>query len=142
MTIAAICQRNLDTADAAESIQSAAQRMGTRNVGTLIVLSPSGRPAGILTDRDVAVRVAGRGRDPYATRVADVMTTELETITEDVPVEEALSRMRARGVRRLPVVDRQGRCSGIVTMDDVLAHLVREFGVLGRLLSVSSPGVD
>lgn len=142
MTIAAICQRNLDTADAAESIQSAAQRMGTRNVGTLLVLSPSGRPAGILTDRDVAVRVAGRGRDPYTTLVADVMTTDLESVTEELPVEEALRRMRTRGVRRLPVVDRQGRCTGIVSMDDVLAHLVREFGVLGRLLAVSSPGAE
>lgn len=142
MTLAEICQRNVDTADASESIQSAAQRMGTRNVGTLIVLNPSGRPAGILTDRDVAVRVAGRGRDPYTTRVGDVMTTELESAPEDLPVEDALRRMRSRGVRRLPVVNRAGECIGVVSLDDVLVHLVREFGVLGRLLEVSTPGLD
>lgn len=142
MTIAEICQRNVDTADAAESIQSAAQRMGTRNVGTLIILSPSGRPAGILTDRDVAVRVTGRGRDPYTTRVVDVMTTDLESAPEDLPVEDALRRMRSRGVRRLPVVNRAGECVGVVSLDDVLVHLVKEFGVLGRLLEVSTPGLE
>lgn len=142
MTIAQICQHNVDTADASESIQSAAQRMGTRNVGTLLVLGPSGRPAGILTDRDVALRVAGRGRDPYTTRVADVMTTDLESAPEDLSVDEALRRMRSRGVRRLPVVNRSGECVGVVSLDDILAHLVREFGVLGRLLEVSAPGVD
>lgn len=141
MTIAAICQHNVDTADAAESVQTAAQRMGTRNVGTLVVLNPWGRPAGILTDRDVAVRVAGRGRDPYTTTVADVMTTEVESATLDLPVEEALRRMRTHGVRRLPVVDAAGECVGIISLDDVLAHLVREFSILGRLLEVSTPGI-
>jgi CBS domain-containing protein len=142
MTIAEICQRNVDTADASESIQSAAQRMGTRNVGTLLVLSSAGRPVGILTDRDVAVRVAGRGRDPYTTCVGDVMTTEPESVPADLPIEGVLRRMRSRGVRRMPVVDKAGACIGIVSLDDVLAHLVQEFGVLGRLLEASTPGLD
>lgn len=142
MTITKICQRNLDTADALESVQTAAQRMGTRNVGTLLVLHDSGRPAGILTDRDVAVRVAGRGRDPYTTSVGDVMSTELETVTEDMEVEDALRRMRSRGVRRMPVTNRAGVCVGMVSLDDILVHLVQEFAVLRRLLESSTPGLD
>jgi CBS domain-containing protein len=142
MTIAKICQRNVDTADALESVKTAAQRMGMRNVGTLIVLNDLGRPTGILTDRDVAVRVAGHGRDPFTTSVGDVMTSDLETIAEDVPIEDALRRMRSRGVRRLPVTDHSGRCIGVVSLDDILAHLVHEFAVLGRLLEVSTPGVE
>lgn len=141
MTVAKICQRNVDTADALESVQTAAQRMGTRNVGTLVVLHDSGRPAGILTDRDVALRVAARGRDPYTTSVADVMTSELETIPEDLPIEDALRRMRSRGVRRLPVVSANGECIGMVSLDDILAHLAHEFAVLGRLLETSTPGL-
>jgi predicted transcriptional regulator len=70
------------------------------------------------------------------------MTTDLESVDEDAPVEDALRRMRSRGVRRLPVVDHDGTCVGIVSLDDVLAHLVKEFGVLGRLLETSTPGVD
>jgi CBS domain-containing protein len=140
MTIGKICQHNVDTADTFESVQSAAQRMGTRNVGTLVVLNDSGRPAGILTDRDVAVRVTGRGRDPYTTSVGDVMSTELETVGEDVPVEDALRRMRSRGVRRLPVTALDGCCIGMISLDDILTHLVQEFAILGRLLEVSTPG--
>jgi CBS domain-containing protein len=142
MTVSKICQRNVDTADTLESVQAAAQRMGTRNVGTLLVLNDSGRPAGILTDRDVAVRVTGRGRDPYTTRVGDVMTPDLETVAEDLPIEDALRRMRSRGVRRLPVTNRRGECVGVVSLDDILAHLVKEFAVLGRLLETSAPGVE
>jgi len=142
MTIAKIAQRNIDTADTFETVQSAAQRMATRNVGTLIVFRDDGRAAGILTDRDVALRVVGRGRDPYTTRVEDVMTTELETVSEDTAIEDTLRRMRARGVRRLPVVNAEGQCTGVVSLDDVLAHLVSEFAVLGRLLESSSPGME
>jgi len=141
MTISQICQRNIDTADSLESVQTAAQRMGTRNVGTLLVLNESGRPVGILTDRDVAVRVAGRGRDPYTTCVGDVMTADLETVSEDLPIEDALRRMRSRGVRRLPVTNRRGECIGVISLDDILVHLVQEFAVLGRLLETSTPGV-
>lgn len=142
MTIGKICQRNVDTADALESVQTAAQRMGTRNVGTLVVLNALGRPAGILTDRDVAVRVVGRGRDPYTTSVGDVMTVELETVFDDLSIEDALRRMRSREVRRLPVVDHDGQCVGMISLDDILTHLVTEFSVLGRLLEASRPGID
>ena len=70
------------------------------------------------------------------------MTGELETVRDDVTVEDALRRMRSRGVRRLPVVDRCGECVGMVSMDDVLHHLVQEFAVLGRLLETSTPGLE
>lgn len=142
MTVRKICQRNVDTAQAGESVRTAAQRMGTRNVGTLVVLNELGRPVGILTDRDVAVRVVGHGRDPFATNVESVMTEDLETVHADVSIEDALRRMRSRGVRRLPVTDAAGECVGIVSLDDILAHLVHEFAVLGRLLEASTPGLD
>ena len=142
MTVAQICQRNVDTARTTESVRCAAQRMGTRNVGTLVVLDELGRPAGILTDRDVAVRVVGQGRDAYVTTVGDVMTADLETVSEDLSVEDALRRMRSRGVRRLPVTKKDGECLGMVSLDDILGHLAQEFAVLGRLLEASTPGLE
>lgn len=142
MTIGKICNRNVDTADASESVQTAAQRMGVRNVGSLVVLSELRRPVGILTDRDLAVRVVGAGRDPYTTRVEDVMTGDIEVVPETLSIEDGLKRMRSRGVRRLPVVSTGGDCVGILSMDDILAHLAHEFAVLGRLIEVSSPGLD
>jgi len=142
MTVGKICQRNLDTACTFESVRTAAQRMNTRNVGTLIVKDDDDRPVGIVTDRDLALRVVAHGLDPFTTNVTDVMTADLELVREDVRIEDALRRMRARGVRRLPVVDAHGHCVGIVSMDDVLAHLAGEFAVLGRLLETSTPGLE
>ena len=142
MTVARICQRNLDTARTMETVQTAAQRMGTRNVGTLVVLDDRGRAAGILTDRDIAVRVVGQGRVASTTNVGSVMSADVETVREDVPVAEALRRMRARGVRRLPVTDADGECVGMVSLDDVLSYLMKEFAVLGQVLEVSTPGLE
>jgi CBS domain-containing protein len=142
MTVAQICQHNVDTAQAEESVRTAAQRMGTRNVGTLVVVNELDRPVGILTDRDIAVRVVGQGRDPYATTVGSVMTEDLETVQDDTSVEDALRRMRARAVRRLPVTNGAGECIGVVSLDDILSHLVKEFAVLGRPLEASAPGLD
>ena len=138
MTVASICQRDVDVAEPSETVDIAAQRMGTRQVGTLVVLG-KGFPIGIVTDRDLCVRVLGQRRDPRQTRVEDVMTPSPRTILESEPIEEALSAMRREGVRRLPVVSSEGRLTGMVSLDDILRRLVVEFGELGKLLGGSGP---
>jgi CBS domain-containing protein len=70
------------------------------------------------------------------------MTPDLETVGEDLPIEDALRRMRSRGVRRLPVTAGGGECIGMISLDDILSHLVQAFAVLGRLLEVSTPGLE
>jgi CBS domain-containing protein len=74
MTIGSICCREVDTAAPHESVRTAAQRMSTRGVGTLVVTDAQDRAVGILTDRDVTVRVVAARRDPESTRVSEVMT--------------------------------------------------------------------
>jgi len=71
--------------------------------------------------------------------VADVMTLHPVTVNENTPIEDVLALMRAKSVRRLPVVERQGRLVGLVSVDDVLALLAEEFRHLGKLLEKSSP---
>ena len=139
MTLARICRRVVDQAEPDELVRAAAQRMSNRNVGALVVSEGDGVPRGILTDRDLAVRVLATGADPARTRVRDVWTPDPVTIREDAAVEEALSRMRSRGVRRLPVVDDTGRLVGIVSLHDILALLVEDFWELGGLLERTSP---
>ena len=141
MTIGRICQRDVDTADSKESARSAARRMATRCVGTLVILDREKRPVGILTDRDLAVRVLAEGLNPDTTPVADVMTLHPTTINENTAVDDVLALMRAKSVRRLPVVERQGRLVGLVSVDDVLALLAEEFRHLGKLLEKSSPNI-
>jgi len=73
---------------------------------------------GILTDRDVVVRVVAEGRDPRATRLADVCSRELTTVSPDDNVDDAIAVMRDKAIRRVPVVDR-GRPIGIVALGDL-----------------------
>ena len=139
MSIGRICAREVDTARAEESIQAAAQRMGTRQVGTLIVVDEQHTPIGVVTDRDVAIRVVAQGRDPHRTSVREVMSDDVSTIPQETEVEKALSLMRAKTVRRLPVVDGAGQLVGVVSLDDILTQLAREFRELGQLLSEETP---
>lgn len=139
MTLGRICCREVDTAQPDEPVTVAAQRMGSRGSGTLVVVGDDRVPVGILTDRDVTVRVVGARRDPSATRVGDVMTDCLHTAFEAMPIEEALSLMRAQTVRRLVVVDRSGALVGIASLDDVLALIAEELREVGRLLEQEDP---
>jgi CBS domain-containing protein len=89
---------------------------------------------GILTDRDLAMRVVAEVKDPNTTMVALVMTREPECVNENAPVEGAISTMRAASCRRLPVVDDQERLVGLVTLDDIIGLLSEEFREIGTLL--------
>ncbi len=139
MSVGRICVREVDLADADESVQVAAQRMHARKVGTLVVLDSEKRPTGILTDRDLTVRVLAEGRDPFHTRVGDVMTRSPKTVREETPIEEALALMRAGQFRRLPVVDAEGALVGLVSLDDILDLLAEEFREIGRLVQEEGP---
>ncbi|HET6203041.1 MAG TPA: CBS domain-containing protein [Planctomycetota bacterium] len=139
MTAGRICQREVDLAEPKDSVQAAANRMLQRKVGTLVVIDASRIPIGIVTDRDIVVRVVARGADPKKTAVGDVMTKTLDTIDESAPVESVLALMRNAGVRRVPVTDPGGRLVGLLSLDDVLAALSEEFVRVGELLAKQTP---
>jgi CBS domain-containing protein len=139
MSVARICVREIDLADASESVLEAACRMEERRVGTLVIVDDAGKPAGLLTDRDLALRVVAAGRDPRATPVGEVMTVHPKTVSEGTPIESALSLMRSGSFRRLPVVNDDGKLVGIVSLDDVLGLLAEEFALIGRLLEREAP---
>ncbi|MBN68854.1 MAG: hypothetical protein CME32_06175 [Gimesia sp.] len=139
MTAGRICTREVDLVDQNESVQVAAERMNSRNVGTLIVLDEESHPIGMLTDRDLALRVVGKGRDAIETTVCDIMTRFPYNISEDTSIEAALTKMRSGGFRRLPVVDREGKLLGVLTLDDILELLCEEFTEIGKLIQKESP---
>ncbi|MCB9916072.1 MAG: CBS domain-containing protein [Planctomycetes bacterium] len=141
MTIGRICSRVTHLADAHERARDAARRMKQENVGTLVVVDGQQRPIGILTDRDLALRLVAEGHDPAQVTVAEVMTAHPRTAPEDLPIEDALTRMRGFGVRRLPVVDAQGKLVGILSADDVLELVAEELGSIGRILGWSHRGI-
>jgi CBS domain-containing protein len=138
MTVNSICCREVDLAEKEETAQAAGRRMAARNVGTLVIVDADERPVGIVTDRDLALRVVGMGRDPSLVLVGVVMTSDPVTVPGDAPVLTALERMRGLGVRRMPVVGPEGRLAGILSMDDVLEYLATELRAVGGIIEGST----
>lgn len=139
MSVGRICIREVDVADAEESVQVAAGRMHARKVGALVVLNKVREPVGMVTDRDLAVRVLAKGLDPTQTTLAEVMTRAPRTVREETPIEDALRLMRAGAFRRVPVVDHAGKLAGLVTLDDILELLTEEIREIGGILAQETP---
>ncbi len=139
MSVGRICQRHVDLAGPEESVLTAAERMRQHTVGCLIVADREQFPLGILTDRDLVMRVVAAQRDAAGTTVGEVMTRFPELAHEDMPIEAALELMRRRAFRRLPVIDQDGRVSGVVTLDDILMLLTEELTQIGDILRRETP---
>ncbi|MFP3949310.1 MAG: CBS domain-containing protein [Longimicrobiales bacterium] len=137
MSIGRICSRVVATASPDESVRAIAERMAEHNVGTVVVVQGQ-KPVGIVTDRDLAIRVLGAGLNPD-TAVDDIMTESVRTLDESTPIEEALTSMKSSGVRRIVVTGEDGALAGIISLDDILELLVEEVESVGAILREESP---
>jgi CBS domain-containing protein len=126
--------RRAVTARPDETVLCAAQRMRDEHVGDLVILEDE-RPAGIVTDRDLVVRVLASEGDPSSLRVEEVMTRAPATVSEDSDVLEVLETMRRTGARRMPVLGADGALIGILALDDVLAWLGRQMSAVGAVVT-------
>lgn len=115
------------------TVQDASLKMSALNVGALPVCTTDGRPVGMLTDRDIAVRANAAGKDPTRTKVYEVMTPEVWHITPDQDAEEAAWLMQIKKVRRLVVLDGDGRLVGIVSIGD-LSTLGQDHELAGEVM--------
>jgi CBS domain-containing protein len=105
------------------TISEAARLMRQHHTGDLVVIDDTDGdriPVGIITDRDIVIEVLGKGLDPSKTAVAGVMSRQLVVADSCEDVSEAVERMRAHGVRRIPVTGDNGVLVGIFTLDDLL----------------------
>jgi CBS domain-containing protein len=133
--IGEICTKPALTVAPETTVQEAAHRMATRNVGALVVVGPDGRPRGVVTDRDIAIGVVAAGKDPATVRVAQLSRRRPVVIQEDAGLFDAVRLLSRRGVRRLPVVDRGGRLVGLLSLDDLLILLGSEMGHIASTLA-------
>jgi CBS domain-containing protein len=118
------------------TVSAAARLMRERHTGDVIVVDDADEerePVGILTDRDIVIEVLAKGRDPDKTTVAEIMATQLVVAGESEDSTQALQRMAAHGVRRIPVVDDERCVVGIITLDDLLREQAEQ---ATRLLEV------
>jgi CBS domain-containing protein len=102
-----------------------AQLMKTEDIGPVLIVDneESRKLVGIVTDRDLALKVVADGRDPNTTTVEDVMTRKLITCRADDDVEAALKAMAQYQLRRIPVVDDSMRLVGIISQADVATRV-------------------
>jgi signal-transduction protein with cAMP-binding, CBS, and nucleotidyltransferase domain len=137
MYLSEICTREVVTCARSASIQELAQLMRDGHVGDVVVVDRGeggAVPLGIVTDRDLVVRVLAKGLDIDAVTAGDLMGERLATAFESDRIYDAISLMRSRGIRRLPVVDARGVLLGVVTMDDIAAHLTAELADMVRIV--------
>ncbi len=137
MNIGEMCTRGAVSVPESASLREVAPLMNERHVGAIIVVSkstPQATVVGIITDRDIVRSQLEHVADLSRLRVADVMTPAPLTLRNDEPLEDAIERMRARGVRRAPVVGAGGALFGFVSTDDLIAEITRQLSTLGRLL--------
>lgn len=121
MQVRDVMQTDVRTTTPDRFVRDAAQVMEESEVGCLPVVD-NGRLAGMLTDRDIAVRVDAYGKDPTVTRVRDIMTTRFIACHDDNDIDEILELMFKEHVLRLPVVSHHGRgLMGIVSLNDLAA---------------------
>jgi len=134
-TLAALIRgQEVATVPASETPSAAARAMAETGCGSLVVLDADGAPVGMLTDRDLALRVVARpsAEGPASElTVADVMTTPLSSVTDASTLDDVFRIMKRRGIRRVPVV-RGDEVLGIVALDDLLRMLAREMDDLGK----------
>ncbi|MAF65326.1 MAG: hypothetical protein CMJ84_06670 [Planctomycetes bacterium] len=114
------------TATTSESAREAAQRMRDTHVGSLVVVDGDDRPLGVVTDRDIALHVLPTGLDGARCSVGDCMSGPAITLNSNASLCEASRLMRTSGVRRLPIIDGEGKLVGIVTADDLVAMIARQ----------------
>ncbi len=139
MTVGEVCNRQVVIARRTDTVSAAAREMRDYNVGDVIVVEEvEGErvPIGILTDRDIVIAgIAEHAGRIDTLTVGDVMSAPLVTAREDENLFDVLKRMRAQGIRRLPVVRADGGLEGIFTHDDAVGLLSEELADLSALIS-------
>ncbi len=105
------------TAEPSSTVADVARTMANEDVGPVPIVD-GGRLVGLVTDRDLVIRVIAEGRDPNSTTIGEIASADLTTVTPDSDLQEALDLMSASQVRRLPVVE-NGQLVGIVAQADV-----------------------
>ena len=138
MTIGKVCNREVVFIHAQASVPEAARLMREYHVGDLVVIKEkTGKrvPVGIVTDRDIVLEVIAEGVDMDDVSMGDIMSDKLVTARESDGLLETIKLMRAKGIRRLPVVNDDNELVGILSVDDLIDLFSEQIVDLARLIA-------
>ena len=134
-----IMHRDVITIPDYATVRDAACRMCNENVGALVVIDEKKQEAlGLITDRDIVVRVIAAGKDADMVLVREVMSSPVEVIPPETSINDAAQKMVERRIKKLPVVDKNNNLVGIVTYSDFLRAYPGYVDVLKELLKLHS----
>lgn len=134
MSLQNFCERPVVTVSPEQNIIAACQLLREKNVGCLVVVE-DGHLCGILTDRDVTLKVTGEKKDPQLTTVREVMTGNPLHIAVNKTLHDLTLLMHMHHVRRVPIVEGGGKVVGMVTLDDLIMLLGQEMADIGQGVS-------
>lgn len=135
MNLRELFHQRVATAAPEDTLRSVAETMEKQGVGAVVVVRQE-QVVGIVTDRDIALAVTTEKARPESP-VSDVMTRQVVTIWDDQGIFNATQYMLGGKFRRLPIVDRDNRLVGMVTLDDLFVLLTRELANLGQAVAPS-----
>jgi CBS domain-containing protein len=137
MSLREFCQRKVVSIAPEINIVEACRLMNTNNIGCLVV-QERGKLCGVLTDRDIALKVTGECKNPQKTQAREIMSRSPVRIPVDKDLQQLTNLMRIHRVRRVPIVDGVDEVLGIVTMDDIIARISGEMSDLGNAVVAES----
>jgi CBS domain-containing protein len=129
MSVGELCNRTVIVTARTTRLDEAARLMREHHVGSVVVVDETAagnKAAGIVTDRDIVIEVVASGVNPATVTVEEIMAPDLVVANERDDLLDTLTRMRAKGIRRLPVVNGGGTLVGILSLDDVLGVLAEQ----------------
>jgi len=139
MKVGDVMTRGVDFVAPSATVQEAATRMAELDVGATLIGSDKLGVVGILTDRDILLRVVVEGKNPAYVTVAEVMSPQVVGCSTDGAVEDAFAKMREGQFRRMPVFDAEKNPVGVVTMSDLAKHIDGHENVTETLRTISEP---
>ena len=123
-------------------LNEVANLMVEADCGEIPVTDGSNRLIGVVTDRDIVVRVVAKGKNPSAVTAAECMSEPVVVVTEDTTLADVMSVMEENQIRRVPVVDASGCCCGIISQADVAQSASEnETGEMVKEVSKDAPGL-
>lgn len=138
MKVAEVMSRGLDPVDPSATVQEAAVQMAELDVGA-VVIGTAEKLEGLLTDRDIILRLVVEGRNPAEVLARDIMSATIYGCNADDSVEAAFAEMRERQIRRMPVYDESGIAIGIVTLSDLSKAVESPEKLTEALREISEP---
>lgn len=139
MSIRNLCRKDVVTVSPGTMVKEVTELMEEKNIGSVIVNGEDDK-FGIVTDRDIALRIVNRNLDPEITPVDDLMTQNaVLVLRENMGLFEALEQVRRSAVRRFPVVDIDGNLKGIITLDDIIILLGKEMADVASIIENEGP---